>query len=84
MGEPREAAGEAVPSIVPDHDRRSDLSLDEEEARVLGFVDGRSTADAIAALSGLPVARVRWVIGRLAARGVVELLAEPRRAENAS
>jgi hypothetical protein len=84
MGEPQEAALDAVPSIVPDHDRSGGLLLDQEEARVLMFVDGRATADGIAARSGLPVARVRWVIGRLEARGAVELLGEPRPAKNAS
>ncbi|HEY8041795.1 MAG TPA: helix-turn-helix domain-containing protein [Polyangiaceae bacterium] len=68
-GEQREAA----PSIVKDYDQLLALSLDEEQAYLLMFVDGQSSASAIARASGLPVGRVRWVIRRLVAMGAVAL-----------
>jgi DNA-directed RNA polymerase specialized sigma24 family protein len=71
-----------------DHDQLAALPVDEAQAFVLTFVDGRSSAPEIAELSGLPLGRVRSLLGRLVMLGAVELqpadeVAEPELPEPA-
>jgi hypothetical protein len=72
-GSSSNAARDAVPDIVMSYDELVALPLDEEQAFVLMFVDGRASAETIARLAGLPVAVVGSIVDDLADLGAVEL-----------